>query len=181
MKLKEYRKGHLRHADGSMYMERYGLFETTHLSARVHHICTEDIDRVLHDHPWPFISVVLRGGYTEKLPSSFFPCFSNGREKTHERIRTRGSVAYMPANGRHKISYVQPDTWTLFIYGKFVQDWGFYLPVGKVFWKDYLASGSSTFSPTNNTPDNMGDVFFHRHIQDDLNARLNRSRPYGSE
>jgi hypothetical protein len=45
------RKGHLFHADGSVYMTRWQLFETRWLSARVHYIATPDNDRHLHDHP----------------------------------------------------------------------------------------------------------------------------------
>lgn len=37
-------------------------------AARLHNICTADLDREFHNHPWSFISIVLRGGYVERRP-----------------------------------------------------------------------------------------------------------------
>lgn len=136
-----YHKGHLRHADGSLYMGRYALFESKYLSARVHHIATEDHDDVPHDHPWNFISIVLRGGYVERL----------GLLDEAAIARREGSIAHRKAKDAHRITYVAPDTWTLFIYGRFQHDWGFYTPEGWVQWRTFLDSGKSTMSKENNS------------------------------
>lgn len=90
---------HLHHADGSLYMERYWLvpfvtsgraasdkdagcyvatwrqpltwlLQRLGIAVRVHCIHTADLDRALHDHPWTFLSVVLRGWYVENRPST---------------------------------------------------------------------------------------------------------------
>lgn len=57
---------HLYHADGSLYMARYWLRRhaagSSAWAARVHYLATPDEDRHLHDHPWDFVSIVLRGG-----------------------------------------------------------------------------------------------------------------------
>lgn len=37
-------------------------------SIRVHHILRSDDDRAYHDHPWPFVTVILKGGYYELRP-----------------------------------------------------------------------------------------------------------------
>lgn len=146
-----YRKGHLHHADGSLYMGRYSLFETTHLSARVHNIVTPDSDKVAHDHPWNFFSVVLCGGYTEYRPRQDTPCWKrDGSEMMYNVRRNAGSIAFRRATDRHLITAVDPDTWTLFIYGRFQNDWGHYLPTGKMHWREYLQSGMSTMSLNNN-------------------------------
>lgn len=134
-----YRKGHLLHADGSAYMERFSLFETRCLGARLHHIVTHDYDRVMHDHPWSFVAVMLSGGYAESRPvDPLHPTFSPaGREIDYVTTRFAGSVALRRATDRHRIVSVLPNTWTLFIYGPIRQWWGFFAPQGKVYWKDY--------------------------------------------
>lgn len=47
-----------------------------HLPAcRLHHICTPDLDREMHNHPWSFTSIILRGGYVERRPIHDAPRF----------------------------------------------------------------------------------------------------------
>jgi hypothetical protein len=124
-----YHKGHLLHADGTPYMRRFGLFETRWLSARVHHIATADWDRDMHDHPWNFVSVVLAGGYTEdRPPCRHKPQWIDGDELRTASRRSAPSVAFRRATDRHVISSVDPETWTLFIYGPILQWWGFLHP-----------------------------------------------------
>lgn len=146
-----YRKGHLFHADGSTYMERYVLFETKWLSARVHYIATADIDPHLHDHPWSFISVLLRGGYTERRPKTIAPCFTTdvsdvdgieATDSTHRAVEYN-HWAWRHATDRHRIAFVYPDTWSLFIYGPVRQWWGFYTQKGKIHFLDYLTRNST--------------------------------------
>lgn len=130
--------GHLFHADGTVYMERFTLFETRWLSARMHHIATPDWDRDMHDHPWWFASVVLSGGYTEDRPvSNHKPQWIGDTEARNGSRRSAWSVAFRHATDRHLISAVDPDTWTLFIYGPLRQWWGFYTRLGKIYWREY--------------------------------------------
>ena len=137
---------HLHHADGSLYMERFWLRPYSEdrggVAARLHHIVTEDLDRDLHDHPWDFVSVVLRGGYVEARPiNAGKPDFSapDGGERVHFVSRSAGSIAYRRATDRHRIVSVLPDTWTLFVTGAARHWWGFYTPGGKVYWRDYAS------------------------------------------
>lgn len=149
-----YHKGHLYHADNSLYMGRYSLFETKYLSARVHQIATGDNDQALHDHPWSFLSIVLSGGYVEELPLMPTPCWNGNVETTRTIKRKEGSISFRPASCRHRITSVEPYTWTLFIYGKFKQDWGFYTKEGKIFWEYYLAhQGAKIWSKENDAQD----------------------------
>lgn len=143
----EYRKGHLHHADGSLYMGRWGLFETRWLSARVHHIASADDDRALHDHPWNFVSLVLSGGYLELRPAEIEPrwCQLDGMvwELVNGFERRAGSVAFRRATDRHRVVQVDPGTYTLFIYGPTVQWWGFYTRSGKIHWEDFVQGRES--------------------------------------
>lgn len=136
---------HLYHADGTLYMGRWWLLQprwwTLGIAVRVHHIATPDLDRHLHDHPWPFLSIVLRGWYVESRPISRAPCF---REDADEEIcyltqRHAGSVAYRASTDRHRIIHLsQESVWTVVITGpKSRTWWGFFTRAGKIYWRDY--------------------------------------------
>jgi hypothetical protein len=126
-----------------MYMERYWLVPYSWnlpFAVRVHHICTEDLDRELHDHPWAFVSVVLRGGYREQRPwdeSKPDHLGLNAGRYGQFIDRAAGSIVLRNAYCRHRITFVRPDTWTLFITGPKRHWWGFYTRAGKVYHKDY--------------------------------------------
>lgn len=140
-----YRGGHLYHADGSLYMGRWSVLDrgSDGFGIRVHHIATPDLDRHFHDHPWHFLSIVLKGGYGEARPESVDPCFFELEpplgevERSLERWRGPGSIAFRRATDRHRIFTVKPDTYSLFITWPKCQWWGFYTPEGKVWWRDY--------------------------------------------
>ena len=122
------------------YMNRYWLRNYDHHPAvRVHHILRADADRDMHDHPWPFLSIVLRGWYVERRPvaQGQHPCLDGGRF-TQTR-RGRFSIAFRRATDRHLISEVcEGGVWTLFISFTYQKRWGFYTPTGWVDYRTYL-------------------------------------------
>lgn len=137
---------HLQHADGSSYMERYWVVRLGRrwnkdyglIGIRLHHILTPDLDRVLHDHPWAFISVVLRGWYIEHRPVTNSPCFDGEMEKTYRTIRLVRSIAFRWWTDRHRITTVSTGgVWTLFVTFPKMQWWGFYTRLGKIYYQDY--------------------------------------------
>lgn len=132
---------HLYHADGSAYMKRYWLLGEDFkwpFAVRIHHICTPDYDRHMHDHPWSFVSVVLRNWYIEHRPLTISPCFGDQVEDFYITSRRTGSIAFRRATDRHSIHVVPAGgTWTLFISFRKVQWWGFYTPKGKIYYRDY--------------------------------------------
>jgi len=133
---------HLEHADGTLYMGRWWLFQTRWLSCRVHHIASADYDRHFHDHPFSFVSVLLHGWYVEKRPVAIDPCFfgDEDSEEAFEARRTAGSIALRRTTDRHLISEVNPGgTWTLVFLSPRRQWWGFYTPAGKIHWRDYCS------------------------------------------
>jgi len=77
----------------------------------VHELRRSDYDRALHDHPWWFVSLVLRGGYWEEyhladVPRWGDPFMQDGVtsfEVRSTRWRGVGSVAFRPARWRHKV------------------------------------------------------------------------------
>lgn len=129
------------HLEG--YMERFWLFRprwwTFFCGARVHHILRSDFDRHLHDHPWPFITVILKGGYFEERPLFRDYPASLTHEPTVIHWHGPGSVLLRSARARHRLSLPQHrSTWTLFISGPRSQSWGFYTKAGKVHWSEYM-------------------------------------------
>ena len=43
-----------------LYLRRWYLFRCRWFSVRLHHIVLPDVDRWPHDHPWPFVAIVLQ-------------------------------------------------------------------------------------------------------------------------
>lgn len=76
---------------------------------------------VFHDHPWPFTTIILAGGYRERQRLS---------DNDHYRIEWReaGQMGHKGPRSAHYIESVQPGTWTLVETGYRCRDWGFYLP-----------------------------------------------------
>lgn len=153
---------HLHARDGALYMARYWLVKprwwTLGCGARIHAICRPDTDRHLHDHPWAFLTVVLKGGYFEHRPLyESFPAY-NETEPTLTRWHGPGSILLRRASARHRLDLArawrervsvlerswQP-AWTLFIFGPRVQTWGFYTATGKVAWDEYLPSDEAAY------------------------------------
>ena len=56
---------------GLDYMHRYYLFLKDRswfpLNVTLHKIVRSD-DPIMHDHPWPYLTIVLKGGYWEHTP-----------------------------------------------------------------------------------------------------------------
>lgn len=73
-------------------------------SVRVHHWLAPDDDRALHDHPWWFITLVLRGGYTDHT------------EWDEEHLRA-GSIRYRPALHQHTVVPDPGGAWTVLVTG----------------------------------------------------------------
>ena len=53
---------------GELHFKRWEILKTHFGSIWLHAIYKADTDKHLHNHPWDFISVVLRGSYYEQTP-----------------------------------------------------------------------------------------------------------------
>jgi hypothetical protein len=106
-------------------------------SARLHHILASDTDKAFHDHPWPYLTIILRGGYFEVTPVFDKAGFYTGDKTVW---RGPGSVLFRKANTFHRLVVPTGETaWTLFTTGKFVQKWGFLIhPQRKQYYRDFL-------------------------------------------
>ena len=127
--------------DNEPYLERYYLFlkdrENFPFNVFLHKFLKSDIDD-LHDHPWPYATLILKGGYWEWLPQ-----FNSAGEKIGEIAvwRKPGSFRWASANSYHRIE-LDPDVtcWTLFMPGMKQRDWGFLVKNIWVQWEQYLSN-----------------------------------------
>jgi len=112
---------------GEDYMDRYYLFLKDRkwfpFNVTMHKIKKSD-DPIFHDHPWDFITVILKGGYWEHTP-----VFNKDGKKIAEFSAWRGpgSVIKRKATDYHWLELDQsvgPAT-TLFFMGSQQRDWGF--------------------------------------------------------
>lgn len=135
---------HIEGPDGSLYMERFLIFNRgggsegtvnagpvqypwLPFSVRLHHIVRPDGDRVPHDHPSPFRTFCLRGFYEHEVHAV-------------GDIEVNAGDTYVMARGMfHRIFSVPKDgVWTLVIFGKRSVAWGFLVDGHKVDYRDYL-------------------------------------------
>jgi len=98
------------------YLTRYYLFLKERkwfpFNIFLHNFHRGDLDD-LHDHPWPYITIIIKGGYWEHTP-------------TGRHWRAAGSIRLAGSNSLHRVE-LQPDTdvWTIFIPGPKLREWGF--------------------------------------------------------
>lgn len=160
------------------YMDRYWLVKpsawTLGWGVRIHKILRSDRDRHFHDHPWPSISIILYGGYTEVTPVSQDQAFKDDPFFVKVRVRRAGAVVFRRARTRHKLMLDHGCwCWSMFITGPKVRatqaeaqhlincftrrygfaalpkvrSWGFAKPEGWVYWREYL-NDWETITPT---------------------------------
>ena len=121
------------------YLERYYLFlkdrQRFPFNVFLHKFLKSDPDDV-HDHPWPYATVILKGGYWEWIPQ-----FNSAGEKCNEIAKWRGPGHFRTcsANSYHRIE-LDPavECWTLFMPGPQTRDWGFLTRQGWVQHEQYL-------------------------------------------
>jgi hypothetical protein len=125
--------------DDEPYLERYYVFlkdrETFPFNMFVHKFLKSDPDDV-HDHPWPFATLILRGGYWE-----WTPVFDAEGRKTGEVSRWYGAGSFRTARAStyHRIELDPNITcWTLFMPGRKQRDWGFLVKNKWIQWEQYL-------------------------------------------
>lgn len=106
-----------------IYLKRWNVIVTPWFSIKVHNIRMPDADRALHDHPWAFGTLILKGGYLEELP--IWTDQRQGEWRTHFAARNRWSWHRIRAAGLHRIHEVAPDTWTLVLSTGTQRQWGF--------------------------------------------------------
>jgi hypothetical protein len=120
-------------------LERYYLFLKDRtwfpFNIFVHKFLKSDPDDV-HDHPWPYATLILKGGYYEWIPQ-----FDKQGNKFNEIAvwRGPGSFRICGATSYHRIELDPSVTaWTLFMPGPQEKEWGFLVKNKWVHNEEYL-------------------------------------------
>lgn len=107
------------------YLTRYTLLERKSFQICLHVFHRSDADD-LHDHPWPFVSLILWRGYIEDT--------GNTRSRKYP-----GMILFRKATHRHRIELVNnKKAVTLVIMGKRKREWFFFTKHGPVYWRKYF-------------------------------------------
>ena len=108
------------------YLERYYVFLKDRkwfpFNVFLHKFLKGDPDEV-HDHPWPYATLILKGGYYE-----WVPLFDREGKMFGQRRIWRGPGHFRICGARsfHRIELEPGVTaWTLFMPGPHTREWGF--------------------------------------------------------
>lgn len=126
------------HLDG--YMNRWWVNppKPNQICSRIHQILRSDNERHMHDHPWDYTTIILRGRYIEhSLKYGVTEC-------------PAGTVLHRLATDYHKLVLPDGPVWTLFISGEYKQRWGFFTERGKIPWRIYLGATAEALYDSNN-------------------------------
>lgn len=132
---------------GSPLLERTRLLQTPWFGLYLHHHHRPDRERHLHDHPWAFVSLILRGRYVEEwAPTEVAarwaashpavvrmwpnPEEEGDRHGVRHRAWGAGSVHRIHRGEFHRIRLVRPGTVTLLLVGRRRSGWGFATEAG---------------------------------------------------
>lgn len=132
-----FRHFEIKGSDGSLYLRRWALVRLGPVRLNLHHIVRSDEDRFLHDHPWDFTSLIIRGGYTEQT-LEVVPDGTN-EPKIMYRWFGVGRILRRKAEHAHRLE-LSPErcAWTLVLLGPRRRVWGFHATDGWVPWRKYL-------------------------------------------
>lgn len=129
--------------DGQPYLLRWHVIpRNKRLNIYWHKFLGSDDDRALHDHPWWFVSILLKGRYWEH------------RADGSRNLRRSPSIAFRRADTAHRVeleTWAVVDPWdphdvgaryeipatTLIITGPKIREWGFHCPQGWKHWTKF--------------------------------------------
>lgn len=108
---------------GEDYLWRLRILQTPLFGIYLHKLCGPDPRDTLHDHPWSFVSFILKGGYVENIPCgcNFEHCdyYSVPRHIYRMNVKRYN-------NSYHWISELnRTPTWTLVFVGRRRRVWGY--------------------------------------------------------
>lgn len=105
---------------GELHFKRWQIFSCRFFSIYIHGIYKADEDFYLHDHPWNYFSILLKGYFTERVKDKTRP------GKYLDNILGPGSFVFKKAEDFHKIQQLRsPSIYTLFIAGRRRREWGY--------------------------------------------------------
>jgi hypothetical protein len=104
---------------GVLHFQRFRLLQTQWFALYVHRISASDEDKDAHDHPWDFITLILKGAYEEtwyKSPHWALPMT--------RRVKSGGYIRHHHSDA-HKLKLLTPVVWTLVLTTGHDYSWGY--------------------------------------------------------
>ena len=151
-----FRKKIIYREDGVPYLMRRYLIKTRLFQIVIHNILQSDND-CLHDHPWNFVSIILKGGYWEGTTAEqvlkgeelrHFNELYNGH--TYYKWYGRFRILFRKAEWKHMLKLEQEHSYrtysvdkpctTLVIMFKRRREWGFFTKSGWLHWSKYKST-----------------------------------------
>jgi hypothetical protein len=125
----------------SPYLTRYAFPRIGPVRMCLHIFHRSDADD-LHDHPWPFVSVILWRGYWEVTPwrRAYDGPPSDGSPEIRQRKRVwPGMILFRSALHSHRVELVEGKrAITLVFMGRRIREWGFFTRQGWKLWTKYF-------------------------------------------
>jgi hypothetical protein len=104
--------------DDGVYLTRWRVIQTPWAALYVHRMTGPDPRATLHDHPWSFLSIIVRGGYIERRLDPMTMTVDHWHV-----VRWWNRVRALDA---HSIrSLLRNPTWTLLFVGRRRRTWGY--------------------------------------------------------
>ncbi len=100
------------------YVLNLGLF-----AIRVHHWLRSDDKRHFHNHPYWFLTCVVKGSYTDVSELSL----SEKASITLHDLLSFGSIRFRKASHTHYVDVPKGGAWSILLTGKPYQPWGFFV------------------------------------------------------
>lgn len=115
--------------DGEIHFRRYRLLSTPWFNLYIHQLLKSDEDRHMHDHPWDFFSLILKGSYFEQ--TTYHPYHI----VVHSRTFRVGDLIEHDARDAHHITLKSPVVWTLVLTLGREREWGYRISENQ--WIDF--------------------------------------------
>lgn len=128
-------------------------FKLLGYSIKLHTFFRGDLDRELHDHPWPFWSLVIMGHYVEEVTPDEVdhlhhkvmrepgrPHLMENSPEGHLYIaRNVGDLDFRPAKWRHRVKLPTGKYCVTLVFTKAKErEWGFWTKAGWVPWFRFI-------------------------------------------
>ena len=121
---------------GITHFKRWSIIQSKWFNIYIHAIYVADLDKHCHDHPWNFMSIILKGTYIEKVINK------HPKHNRYISYLTRSfwsnTFKWNKAETTHKIDKIMDGpVYTLFITGKNRRDWGYDVDGTWYQWEEY--------------------------------------------
>ena len=114
--------------DDGLYLTRWRIVQTPWAALYLHRMDAPDSRPTLHDHPWRFLSLVLRGGYVERR-------LNPGTMEVDESHTIRRVNRMRTSDAHAIIKLDRTPTWTLLLVGARLRTWGYWEPTAAANWQ----------------------------------------------